>query len=134
MRLLSSLLVAVILMACNSRSANGKRMAGSDSLIINFNNPGSNTIAKTVTTTETKAIEKLAGFADSKATEAYKCGYDGNLMFYKDGQLMADVAFNYSGAGCQHFIQEVDGKLYSTSMSHEAIDFLQSLAAGKDWY
>ncbi len=66
--------------------------------------------------------------------EAYKCGYDGNLMFYKEGKLMADVAFNYSGDGCHHFIQEINGTLTSTAMSNEAADFLKSLAEGKGWY
>ena len=130
------LFVALLLcfVSCSEKSATGKQLAGCDSLVINFNELGTNNIAKTVTTTENKAIKKLAGFVDSKTAEAYKCGYDGNLLFYKKGKLAVDVSFNYSGDGCRHFIQEINGELSSTAMSNEAANFLKSLAEGKDWY
>ena len=73
----------ICFVSCSEKSATGKQLAGSDSLVINFNEPQTNNIAKTVTTTEDKAIEKLVGFVDNKTSEAYKCGYDGNLLFYK---------------------------------------------------
>jgi len=87
------LFVALILcfVSCSEKSATGKQLTGSDSLVINFNEPQTNNIAKTVTTTENKAIEKLAGFVDGKTSEAYKCGYDGNLLFYKKGKIAALV-------------------------------------------
>lgn len=85
-------------------------------------------------TTEDKAIKKLIRFTDGKAGEAYKCGYDGNLLFYKKGTLIGDVSFNYSGDGCHHFLQLVDDKLSPTEMSNEAADFLKSLAEGKGWF
>jgi hypothetical protein len=86
-----------------------------------------------VSTTEEKAIDKLARFVDGKDAEAYKCGYDGNLVFYKEGNLRADVSFN-TGEGCRHFILMLNGALTSTAMGNEAADFLKSLAEGKDWY
>ncbi len=125
---------AAAIVSCSEQSANGKQLGGSDSLVINFNEPQTNNIAKTVTTMESKAIKKLAGFVDSKTAAAYKCGYDGNLLFYKAGKLTGDISFNYSGDGCHHFIQEVNGNLSSTAMSNEAANFLKSLAEGKDWY
>ncbi|MBP8114487.1 MAG: hypothetical protein KAY50_03960 [Chitinophagaceae bacterium] len=124
----------ICFVSCSEKSATGKQLAGSDSLVINFNEPQTNNIAKTVTTTEDKAIEKLVGFVDNKTSEAYKCGYDGNLLFYKKGKIVADVSFNYSGDGCRHFIQDINGELSSTAMHNEAADFLKSLAEGKDWY
>ena len=117
-----------------SGSAISKQLSGSDSLVINFNTPQSNTIAKTMSTTEDKAIKKLIRFTDGKAGEAYKCGYDGNLMFYKKGTLVGDVSFNYSGDGCHHFIMLLNDKLTPTAMSNEAADFLKSLGEGKGWY
>ena len=130
------LFVALILcfVSCSEKSATGKQLTGSDSLVINFNEPQKKKKKKTVTTTENKAIEKLAGFVDGKTSEAYKCGYDGNLLFYKKGKIAADVSFNYSGDGCRHFIQDINGELSSTGMNNEAADFLKSLAEGKDWY
>lgn len=125
---------AIGLTSCSEQSAIGKQLNGCDSLVINFNEPQTNNIAKTVTTTENKAIKKLAKFVDSKTAAAYKCGYDGNLLFYKNGKLSGDISFNYSGDGCHHFIQNVNGDLNSTSLSNEAANFLRSLAEGKDWY
>ena len=129
-------LVAVIFLASCSHpgSAISKQLAGTDSLVINFNAPQTDSILSTVTTTEVKAIKKLTGFVDGKSSEAYKCGYDGNLLFYKKGILKGDVSFNYSGEGCRHFILEVNGKLNPTAMSNEAASFLKSLAEGKGWY
>ena len=134
MKLFIALVFLVSIAACKQATAIGKQLEGSDSLVINFNTPGSNIIDHTVTTTEAKAINKLVHFADSKTGEAYKCGYDGNLMFYKKGVLAGDVAFNYSGEGCHHFIMNVNGTLTPTTMSNEAADFLSRLATGKGWY
>lgn len=134
MRFFFVLLLAMAYVSCKQSSTIGKQLSGSDSLQINFNEPGTNNLLKTVSTTETKAVNKLIHFVDSKSAEAYKCGYDGNLMFYKKGTLIGDVAFNYSGDGCHHFVQEIKGELTSTAMSNEAADFLKSLAEEKGWY
>lgn len=123
-----------ILASCGNKSALSKQLSGSDSLVINFNTPQSNTIEKTMTTTEKKAIQKLSNYVDGKASEAYKCGYDGNLMFYKKGTLVGDVSFNYSGDDCRHFIMLLNDELAPTTMSNEAVNFLQSLKEGKGWY
>jgi hypothetical protein len=143
MRFLLIVLLVTAFVSCKESSVISKQLAGSDSLEINFNEPGTNNISKTVIATEYKAIKKLAGFVDSKETEAYQCGYDGNLMFYKEGKLVGNVAFNYSGDGCHHFILMFNNlsstgvktnNLFSTAMSNEAVDFLKSLAEGKGWY
>lgn len=134
MKLVIALFFLSSFAACTSSTAIGKQLDGSDSLVINFNTPHTNTIDHTVTTTEAKAINKLVHFVDAQPAEAYKCGYDGNLMFYKKGELTGDVAFNYSGEGCQHFILSVNGTLTPAKMSKEAADFLSSLAQGKGWY
>ena len=127
--------IIIIFAACGgSGSAINKQLSGSDSLVINFNNPQSTTLNKTVTTTEKTAIKKLINYVDSKTSEAYKCGYDGSMLYYKKGILTGDVSFNYSGDGCHHFISDVDGKFIPTTMSNEAANFLKSLAEGKSWY
>lgn len=118
----------------NNSSPVYKRLSGADSLVINFNIPNSNLIDKTISTSEKKAIRKLAGFIDSKACPAYKCGYDGNIIFYDKGAVTGDIAFNYSQDSCRHFIQVISDQLSSTSMSNEASNFLRSLAEGKNWY
>ena len=135
MKTILFLLIVVAFVACSGNSSViGKQLSGSDSLVINFNIPQTDSIAKTMTTTESKAINKLIKYADAKTAEAYKCGYDGNLIFFKKSILVGDVSFNYSGDGCHHFIMLVNDKLTPTAMSNEAADFLRSLAEGKGWY
>jgi catabolite regulation protein CreA len=135
MKTILVLATVITLASCGGTgSVVSKQLSGSDSLVINFNIPQTNNIAKAVTTTQSKAIKKLSSYVDGKSTEAYKCGYDGNLLFYKKGTLIGDAAFNYSGDGCHHFIMQIKDELVPTSMSNEAADFLKSLAEGKDWY
>lgn len=127
-------IVLFFMSACSRGSIVNKQLAGSDSLVINFNTPQTSNIAKTVNTTDSRAIKKLINYVDGKTADSYKCGYDGNLMFYKKGMLLGDVSFNYSMDSCRHFIQMNDDKLNLTVMSNEAADFLKSLAEGKEWY
>ena len=135
MKILLFACIVMLFCSCGGPgSVISRQLSGSDSLVINFNNPQSTTLNKTVTTTEKTAIKKLINYADSKTSEAYKCGYDGSMLFYTKGILTGDVSFNYSGDGCHHFIMEVNGKLTPTTMRNEAANFLQSLAEGKGWY
>lgn len=135
MKLMAALSILILIVSCQQPGTVGKQLEGSDSLVINFNTPGTNTIDHSVTTTESKAINKLVHFADGKTIPApAKCSYDGNLQFYKHGVLSGDVAFNYSVEGCHHFILNANGTLTPTTMSNEAAHFLKSLAAGNNWY
>jgi hypothetical protein len=123
-----------LITACKPSASWQKSISASDSLVINFNEPNSNTINNTVSTTEKKAIQKLAGFLKTKSSKEFKCGYDGNMMFYEEGKLTADVSFNYSGEDCKHFMLLENGELLSIEMKNEAADFLKSLREGKNWY
>lgn len=135
MKIIIVSIIATILLSCGGSSSSiSKQLSASDSLVINFTAPQSGSISKSVTTTEAKAIHKLARFVDGKKAEEFKCGYNGSLLFFSNGKLLNDVSFNYSETGCQHFLLSVDGKLEITEMSNEAVDFLKSLADGKDWY
>lgn len=134
MRIPGFIIAVIFITSCSSNSSVGKQLSGSDSLVINFNKPQTDSIEKTMTTTDSKAIQKLSGFVNSKTAAAYKCTYDGNMMFYIKGKLLGDVAFNYSGDGCKHFILSIDDKLTATTMNNEAVEFLKSLADGKGWY
>ena len=120
--------------ACSHRSAIGKQLSGSDSLVVNFNTPGTNLIEKTLNSTEKKAIRELIGFVDGKAGQVHVCGYDGNLLFYKNGILTGDVSFNYSEDSCRHFMLMLNGQLTPVVMSNKAADFLKSLASGNNSY
>ncbi len=134
MKTFSFFIFIFLLPSCGSHSVIRRQLSGSDSVLINFNTPQTNVIAKTMATTEKKAIGELIGFVDDKNIQARPCMYDGNILFYAQGQLKGDVVFNYSEDSCRQFILSVDGQLTPVRMSNKAADFLQSLAAGKGWY
>ncbi|HEX7847544.1 MAG TPA: hypothetical protein VF476_17210 [Chitinophagaceae bacterium] len=125
--------IAFILFSCK-QSAISKQLSGSDSLVLQFNHPQSNMIAKTVTTTETSAIRRLAQFVDGKGSTLFKCGYDGNMIFFSKGEQKGDISFQYSIDSCRHFVFDMDGELKAARMNNEAADFLKSLAEGRNAY
>jgi hypothetical protein len=125
--------IGIIIAGC-STSAIDKKLSTADSLVLNFNAPGSDSIVKTVFTTDKNAIKKLGHFVGNQSTEQYKCGYDGSLIFYSKGQPLLPVTFKYKDQNCRHFLFELDGQLNSTRLSKEAADFLGSLEEGKSWY
>lgn len=133
MRSIIPVLMAAFLVSCGS-SAVGKKLRGCDSLVITFNAPNSDSVINVVSTTETNAISKLARFVDGKPAEQFKCGYDGNMIFFKGGRQVLPVVFKYSEEGCRHFLFDLDNKVMSCQMSNEAVDFLKSLAAGNNTY
>lgn len=128
------ILAAISLITACSSSAISKKLSGSDSLVINFYAAHSESILKTVSATEGKAIRKVIHFVDSRSTEQFKCGYDGNLIFFSNGQPLLPAMFKYKEKDCRHFIFELDGKLMSTKMNNEAADFLESLEQGNNYY
>jgi hypothetical protein len=129
-----TLLVIVLASCSGSGYGVNKQLEGADSLVITFNAPNSDSIIKTVSTTEVKAIEKLSGFLKGSQTEQFKCGYDGNLVFYKQGKELLPVIFKYNEEGCRHFLFEIDNKVVSTKMSTEGESFFKSLLDQKGWY
>ena len=133
MRLFVFAFTVLIITGCKN-SAVEKKLSASDSLVITFNVPNSDSIIKTVTTTESNAIDKVVDFIDGKPAKEFKCGYDGNLIFFSRGKVLLPVIFKYKEANCRHFFFELDGKLMSTKMNNEAADFLESLEEGKIFY
>ena len=113
--------------ACSGNSEVSGKLSGSDSLIINFYVPGSEMVAETMTTTEEAAIRRLTEFISAKETEIYKCGYDGNLLFFEKGKPVSDVSFKFSDESCRHFVMDIKGQLVATKMSNQAADFLADL-------
>ena len=128
------MLAAFSLVTACSSSALSKKLSGSDSLVINFYAANSESIVKTVSATEGKAIRKVIHFIDSRSTGQLKCGYDGNLIFFSNGEPLLPVMFNYKEKACRHFIFEIEGKLMSTKMNNEAADFMESLETGNIYY
>ena len=126
--------LAFFLLAGCSQSGAGKKLQGCDSLVITFNTPDKDSIIQQISTTETKAIQKMAGFLKGEETKFYKCGYDGNMLFFKGGRQIMPVVFKFREEGCQTFVYDLDNKSVSSSMGNEAVSFLKSLLEGKNWY
>ncbi len=123
------LLFLLILAACSGNSEVSSKLSGTDSLVINFYEPGTTQIVQTVATAEASAIRRLTEFVSARETEIFKCGYDGNLLFFERGKQISDVSFKFSDEACRHFLMDVKGKLVATTMSSAAADFLFDLKA-----
>jgi hypothetical protein len=118
---------AVLLISCG-HSALVSPLEGSDSVSVQFTQPGTGSPVKVVESNNDYALQDLLRFADGEQTEQFSCGHDGYIIFYKKGIQTGDIAFNYTTKDCQHFLHRVNGKITTTKMSYEAIDFLKALA------
>ena len=134
MKTISCIILATFLFSCGNESAISKKLSGSDSLVITFNAPNSDSVINIVSTTEKKAIRKLTGFMNGKKEEQRECGFDGNMTFYSKGEVLLPVIFQYNEDSCRHFIFEIDNKVMKTKMNNEAVDFLKSLSCGNRMY
>ncbi len=130
---LPGLLCLFVLASCSSSPVE-KKLALADSAVITFNVPDTDSVLKSVGATDVKAIRKLSRFLDGKPMEQYKCGYDGNIIFYRKSEILLPVVFKYTGPDCRHFLYDFDNKTVSRRLNDEASAFLQSLAEGKSWY
>ena len=134
MRQLSFIILVFILTSCGHSSAIDKKLSGCDSLVITFNVPGSDSVLNIVSTTEKKAISKLSGFMQGKNDSAMNCGFDGNLIFYRKGEIILPVIFQYNQEKCRYFKFKLDDQVMNCPMSNEGVAFFKSLAEGKPWY
>lgn len=125
--------LAVFIYGCGN-SVVSKKLEGSDSLVIHYYAQGTDSTIKTINTTQKTAIRRLVDFIASKETETSKCGFDGNLVFFKDNKVILPVIFQYRNKDCSQFTMEIDGKTISTRLSNEAFDFFTSLDQGKSYY
>ena len=129
------LVVLTPVLFCSCRqSAIKQNFASADSLVIHFKDEQAGVVTKTVQTAESKAINRMIEFIDTKETEQFKCGYDGKMFFYREGQKMQEVDFKMKNDSCNHFAFLLNGNLISTKMSGEAIDFLNALEQGLPIY
>ena len=126
-------LTGLLLSSCASKSPIARQLAGCDSLMITFNVPGTDSVQNMVTTTDTRAIAKLAGYLGGKELPKPDCGFGGNMLFFKGGQQVLPVVFQ-STKECSYFMFEMENKLRYTKVGGEAGKFLKSLNEGKNWY
>ena len=123
----------IILTGCK-QSAIKQSFSSADSLVIHFKDEQAGIVTKTVQTTESKAMGRMIEFIDTKETEQFKCGYDGKMFFYHNGQEIQEVDFKMKNDSCNHFAFLLNGKMMSTKMNSEAVDFLDALEKGMPYY
>ena len=126
-------LIGIYFSSCSSKSPIAKQLAGCDSLVITFNVPGTDSVSNVVSTNDTRAIAKLAGYLGGKEQPKPDCGFGGNMLFFKGGQQVLPVVFQ-STKDCSYFMYEMENKLLYTKVGGEAGKFLKSLNEGKNWY
>lgn len=126
--------LALFCFSCGKRSAVSKKLSGCDSLVITFTAPNIDSAISIQTTTEKKAIRKLAGFLGGKQVSVSDCGFDGHMIFYKNGQQVMPVVFKFSEDTCRYFLFTPEQEAVTTRISNEGVDLLKSLKGGKNWY
>lgn len=127
------LIFLLVISACKPSPVK-QSFSSADSLVIHFKDEQSGTVTKTVQTAESNAIKRIVEFIDAKETGQFKCGYDGKMFFYDNGQQIQEVDFKMKIDSCNHFAFLLNGKLMSTKMSDEAIDFFDALERGMPYY
>lgn len=73
-------------------------------------------------TDDPETIKKWAGFITKEKTPAYKCGYDGRIVFSKSNANY-DVNFNLDDT-CLHVAYIIDDALYTRKLSKEGQQFI----------
>lgn len=116
--------LSVCFFSCSSKSPIAKQLAGSDSLVITFNVPGTDSVSNIVTTTDTRAIAKLAGYLGGKEQPKPDCGFGGNMLFFKGGQQVLPVVFQTT-KDCSYFMYEMENKLLYTEVGEKPGSFLK---------
>jgi hypothetical protein len=127
------LLSGILFDSCK-QSAIKKSFSAADSLVIHFKNEEAGIVTKTVQTGESKAINRIIEFIDARETDQFKCGFDGKMFFYNEGRQIQEVDFKMKNDSCNHFAFLLNGKLLSTRMRSEAVDFLDALEQGLPIY
>jgi hypothetical protein len=56
------------------------------------------------------------------------------MFFYNKGQQIQEADFKMKNDSCNHFAFLLNGKIMSTKMSDEAVDFFDSLEKGMPYY
>jgi hypothetical protein len=133
MRILLFIFSSILFYSCK-QSAIKQSFSSADSLVVYFKNEQAGEITKTVQTADANAIRRMIEFIDGKESELFNCGYDGKMFFYNGGRQIQEVDFKNKDKACDHFSFLLHGKLMSTKMSNEAVDFLDALEKGMPYY
>ncbi len=124
------LLVSVV-SACNNTAKQLKeRVAGADSIAINFYKADGkmDSVTSVEIIRDKNQITKLTDFITTEnASEIDNCNNNGSIHYFKNDAVIQDIFFNGSNDGCHRFQFVIDHKSASTMMSTEAGIFLTGI-------
>ena len=115
--------------SCNRPTGIKEAIAGADSVAINFfkGDGTPDTVTNMIMLKDKSLINKLADFVEAGKTDNYKCGYDGSIHLFKRDVAVKNIDFSYNDTKCMHFSFTLENKIFSTKLSAEALQFLQSV-------
>lgn len=128
-RTLLLLLLIFIISGCGDSIKPGldKEISGTDSIKIYFLSDIKNTPPKVVTLKEENGISNIIASITDEGTEQYKCGYSGQMEFYKMGKIIMSPEFNFE-QDCAHYVFRYKNQMYHKKMSTDGQKMLQQLS------
>ncbi len=128
MKPIFTLMLSALLFACTQPTGIKEVIAGADSIAINYftGNGSMDTVVNMVMVKDKNKISQLAGYAEAATLENLKCGYDGSLHLFKRDMVIQDIDFRMNDVQCMYFSFLLNGKVFTTALSPEAKQFLES--------
>jgi hypothetical protein len=129
MKYFFAFLLPIIFIACTNPTGIKNIAVGADSVAINYfkGNGSMDTVINMIMLKDKNEMNKLADYIEAGTTQNYKCGYDGSLHFFKRDVVIQDIDFRMNDVQCMHFSFMLAGKLFSTTLSPEAKQFLETV-------
>jgi hypothetical protein len=129
MKYIFASLLSALLLACTKPTGIKAVISGADSIAINYykGNGSMDTVVNMVMLKDKNKITQLAAYAETATLEHLKCGYDGSLHLFKRDMVIQDIDFRMNDVQCMYFSFLLHGKVFTTALSPEAKQFLQSV-------
>ncbi len=129
MKHIFALVLSALLFACTKPTGIKEVITSADSIAINYykGNGSMDTVVNMIMLKDKNKITQLAGYAEAATLEHLKCGYDGSLHLFKKDMVIQDIDFRMNDVQCMYFSFLLHGKIFTTALSPEAKQFLQSV-------
>jgi hypothetical protein len=125
--LLIVFLLSIWFTSCGDSIEGGlnKQIAVTDSIKIYFFDEKTGATKNVVTISDQNEINTITASITDETAESFKCGYSGQLEFYKADSIIFTPEFNYMEE-CPHYVFMFKKNLYRKVMSKEGREFLNS--------
>jgi hypothetical protein len=129
MRYFLTALLPLLLFACTKPTGIKAIITSADSIAINYfkGNGSMDTVVNMIMLKDKNKITQLADYTEATILDNLKCGYDGSLHLFKRDMVIQDINFRMNDVQCMHFSFLLNGKIFTTTLSPEAKQFLQSV-------